>query len=82
MYWSTSDMGRRAIFAIAIVAAVALAACAPSANYEDPLAQIGRSVSVRNVSDTRAGSPSEPKASPFKTLTLGVIFTDNTKHAM
>ncbi len=60
--------GKRA--ALALLAALVAAGCsAPSVTYEDPLAQIGRS----------AGSAADAQ---FKTMTLGVVFTDNTKKAM
>src|SRR6266851_1043498 len=76
-------LGRRVITSIAIMSAIALAACGPSADYEDPLSQIGtRSGSDKNVSDTRGGSLPETKVSSFKTLTLGVIFTNNSKQSM
>jgi Caspase domain len=61
-----------------MASAVAFAACLPSANYEDPLSQIGS----RSVSGTNAASLPETRVSPFKTLTLGVIFTNNSKQAM
>jgi hypothetical protein len=70
------NLGRRVISSLAIASAIALAAC-PSANYEDPLSQIGR-----NVSDTKAASLPATAADSYKTLTLGVIFTDNSKKAM
>jgi hypothetical protein len=53
-----------------IVLPLFLAACVspqPMATYEDPLKQIGCGVSA---------------ASPYKSLTLGIIFTDNSKKAI
>jgi hypothetical protein len=59
----------RNIGLVAAALALVAASCAPIANYDDPGAQIGRS------SATVA-------ASQYKTLTLAVVFTDNTKKAM
>lgn len=71
---------RIANFSLRVILTLGLlffAGCLPSANYEDPLSQIGRNVSV-----TTVGSPPETKTNPFKTITLGVIFTDNSRKAM
>jgi len=61
------------LIAGAALLCVGLAACAPSPDYQDPLAQIGRSVVPEAGQRTRAN---------FKTLALGIVFTPNTMKAM
>ncbi len=74
---------RRLISLIGMVSiAVALGACVPSANYEEPLSEIGRSVSPASVGQSDSLSQSEPRVDQFKSLILGVIVTDNSKKAM
>src|SRR5258708_40018671 len=63
------DRGRSQELVAAGFARLVAACSAPTASYEDPLSQIGRGVSSAT-------------ANQFKSLTLGVIFTDNTKKAM
>lgn len=46
-----------------------LAACSPTARYEDPLTQLGRGTA-------------SPAASTYKNLRLGVVYDDNTKQAL
>lgn len=59
----------RNVLAILITVLLATSCSAPVANYEDPLAEIGHSVA--------SGADSK-----FRTLTLGIVFTDNTEKAI